>query len=64
MSRRQQKHKGGKRPRAWHRGPGEDRKFDEAIQRLTQTSTSDEVDRVSTERTPTHEGNPQQKDQS
>ena len=46
MSPKRQKGKGGKRRRSWHHGPLEDRRFDEAIQRL-QTSTSDEADRVS-----------------
>jgi hypothetical protein len=64
MTPKRQKGKGGKRHRAWHHGPLEDRRFDEAMQRLAQASASNEVDGVSTERTPTHKGNTTQKDGS
>jgi hypothetical protein len=34
MTPKSQKGKGGKRRRAWHHGPNEDAKFDEAVQKL------------------------------
>jgi hypothetical protein len=37
---KRQKSKGGKRPRAWHRGPLEDQRFEQAITALDAARTS------------------------
>jgi hypothetical protein len=52
MSPKDQKGKGGKRPRAWHHGPNEDRRFEEAISRLDQHKDVS-VDGHPTKETPT-----------